>query len=100
MTVSASADGTLPLLTVIVPVCNEARTLDALLRAVAAAPYEKQVIVVDDGSTDGTAAVLASWAMRPGVVVLRHPENRGKGCAIRTALPHAHGRFVIIQDAD
>jgi prepilin-type processing-associated H-X9-DG protein len=81
-------------------VCNEAATLDVLLREVVAAPYDKQVIVVDDGSTDGTAAVLGSWESRPGFVLLRHTANRGKGRAIRSALTQAQGRFTIIQDAD
>ena len=57
-------EGGEPLLTVIVPVYNEARTVDLLLRRVLAAPYDKQVIVVDDGSTDGTAEILKRWAAK------------------------------------
>lgn len=92
-----------PLLTVIVPVYNEAATVDELLRRLLAGPYafpEKEILVVDDGSTDGTAARLAAWAGTPGIVMLRHEANRGKGAAIRTALAQARGGITIIQDAD
>jgi len=87
-------------LSVPVPVYNEGRTMDVLLRKVLAAPYAKQVIVVDDGSTDGTAEVLKKWEGHPQVEILQHSENCGKGVAIRTGLEHAEGRFTIIQDAD
>ncbi len=90
---------TLPVLTVIVPVYNEAGTVDELLGQVFAAPYDKQVIVVNDCSTDGTAAALRKWELRPGVEVLHHDKNRGKGTAIRTGLEYAQGQFTIIQDA-
>jgi len=94
----AASEG--PLLTVIVPVYNEAATVDALLTRVHAAPYDKQVIVVDDGSSDETPRRLATWSARPGVELVRHATNRGKGAAIRTALARAAGRFTIVQDAD
>ncbi len=87
-------------LTVIVPVYNESSTIDELLRRVMAAPYDKQVIVVDDGSTDGTAEALGKWEDHPQVDFVRHGENRGKGAAIRTGLAQARGRYTIIQDAD
>ncbi len=89
-----------PLLTVIVPVFNEAATIAELLRRVLDAPYHKQVIVVDDGSTDGTIGVLERWEGHAEVELLAHSRNRGKGAAIRTALENARGRFTIIQDAD
>lgn len=89
-----------PLLSVIVPVYNEAATVDAVLQRVVETPYSKEVIVVDDGSTDGTADVLRRWSERPGVRVLRHETNRGKGAAIRTGLEQVRGRFVLVQDAD
>lgn len=89
-----------PLLSVIVPVYNEAATVTRLLDRVLSVPYPKQLIVVDDGSTDGSAALLQKLADPPDVIVLHHPRNRGKGAAIRTALPHARGRFTLVQDAD
>ncbi len=92
--------GAAPLLTVIVPVYNEAGTVSELLARILAAPYSKEVIVVDDGSTDGTAGALGAWEDDARFKVLRHEFNRGAGAAIRTALPYARGRFTIIQDAD
>jgi len=86
-------------LTVIVPVFNEAATVDGLLAAVLATAYPKQVIVVDDGSTDGTREKLAA-VNAPQVTVLFHDQNSGKGAAIRTGLAHASGDVVLIQDAD
>jgi glycosyltransferase involved in cell wall biosynthesis len=87
-------------LTVIVPVFNEQHTVDALLQRVVDAPCDKQIVVVDDGSRDGTTEVLAGWRGRPGVDVLGHAVNRGKGAAIRTGLEHARGQFTLVQDAD
>ena len=84
----------------IVPVFDEARTIDTLLERVYELGVEKQIVVVDDGSTDGTAERLAAWQGRDGLVVLRHDRNRGKGAAIRTAIPHLEGEIVVIQDAD
>ncbi len=95
--IAFAGDG--PLLTVIVPAYNEQRTIGELLALVLAVPCNKQVIVVDDCSTDGTASALQAWRER-GVQVVLHPKNRGKGAAIRTGLAHAQGHFTIIQDAD
>ncbi len=91
------------LLSVIVPAFNEERTIAELLRRVVRGPYpypQKEVIVVDDGSTDGTFDVLAGWDGHQGVRVLRHPHNRGKGAAVRSGLAQASGLITIIQDAD
>lgn len=88
------------LLSVIVPVYNEVATVTRLLDRVLAVPYPKQLIVVDDGSTDGSTALLKQWADHPEVILLQHPHNRGKGAAIRTGLAHAQGRFTLVQDAD
>lgn len=89
-----------PLLSVIVPVYNEVATLDRVLKAVFSVPLEMQVIVVDDGSCDGSSTVLSKWQQAQGLHVLRHQCNRGKGSAIRTAIPFAQGRWTLIQDAD
>jgi len=86
-------------LSVLVPVYNEEATVAELLRRVAAVPIEKELLVVDDASTDGTGAILAGLDL-PGLRVFRHERNRGKGAALRTALAHAVGEIVIIQDAD
>jgi hypothetical protein len=90
----------LPILTVVIPAFNEEATIDELLRRVVAAPYTKQIIVVDDGSKDRTAEIVRRWEDRGEVELLQHATNRGKGAAIRTALEHAQGQFTIIQDAD
>ncbi|NLF63187.1 MAG: glycosyltransferase family 2 protein [Chloroflexi bacterium] len=90
-------------LSVIIPVYNEASTLRALLQRVVALPIDKEVLVVDDGSDEETVGQLQAAVADslPGVVrIFTHRENRGKGAGIRTALEHATGDVVIIQDAD
>ena len=86
-------------LTFIVPAFNEVATIEQVLERVEAIPYDKQIIVVDDGSTDGTSAILDGWRNRTGGVLIRQ-QNRGKGAAIRAAIPHIDGEVVVIQDAD
>jgi glycosyltransferase involved in cell wall biosynthesis len=84
----------------LVPAYNEAPTIAAVLEAVDALRLDAQIVVVDDGSTDDTAAIAERWAAgRDGFVLLRQP-NRGKGAAIRAAIPHADGEVIVIQDAD
>ena len=87
-------------LSVLIPVYNEARTIDEVLRQVAAVPVEKEILVVDDGSTDGTREILSRWDGRDGVRVILHPGNLGKGRAVRTAMEAARGDILVIQDAD
>jgi glycosyltransferase involved in cell wall biosynthesis len=86
-------------LTVVMPVYNEERTVEAILARVLQAPDLLEIIVVDDASTDQTAQALARVA-DPRVRVTRHPKNRGKGAAIRTGFSQVRGEAVIIQDAD
>ncbi len=87
-------------LSILIPVYNEKDTVLELLRRVEEVPLAlaKQIIIVDDGSTDGTRALLAGLSTRATVIL--HERNRGKGAALRTALTHATGDLVIIQDAD
>jgi dolichol-phosphate mannosyltransferase len=87
-------------LSVIVPVFNECGTLAELLNRVSAVPLPKEIIVVDDGSTDGSRAVLEGFQGRPGFVIRDHDRNHGKGRAIRTGLEAVTGDVVVVQDAD
>jgi dolichol-phosphate mannosyltransferase len=93
-----------PILTVIVPVFNEAGTIAETLDAVFGTSYTKQIIVIDDGSTDGSAEAIDNWLRRVGaprnVCLCRHSVNCGKGTAIRTGLVRCEGEIVIVQDAD
>jgi glycosyltransferase involved in cell wall biosynthesis len=88
-------------LSVIVPVYNERNTVVEILRRMRAVdlPIDREFVVVDDGSTDGTRAVLTQLGDST-VKILTHPQNRGKGAAIRTGLQHVTGDLVLIQDAD
>lgn len=89
-----------PLVAVIMPVYNESRTIAEIVGAVLAQPLVAQLIVVDDGSTDGTAAILEQLAQDGRVTALRHDANRGKGASLRTGMARVTAPFVIIQDAD
>ncbi len=88
-------------LSVLVPVYNERATIGEVLRRVKAVdiPLELEVIVVDDGSTDGTASILKALSDST-VKVIHHPTNRGKGAALSTAIEAATGDILLVQDAD
>jgi dolichol-phosphate mannosyltransferase len=86
-------------LSVLMPVYNEEAGLEAILRRVQAVPVDKEIVVVDDCSTDGTARILEAIDL-PELQVYRHAVNQGKGAAIRTAIAAARGDAIIIQDAD
>ena len=88
------------LLSVIVPVYNEADTVQRLLRQVRDIDIPKEIIVVDDASTDGTWEILTSEARNLGIRLFRHKQNQGKGGAVRTGLAQIAGDVVLIQDAD
>jgi glycosyltransferase involved in cell wall biosynthesis len=83
----------------IVPVHNELATVEEVLDRVDQLPLEKQLIVVDDGSNDGTGDVLDRLRDERGIILVRQP-HRGKGAAIRAAIPHVDGEIAVIQDAD
>ena len=83
----------------VIPVYNEVGTIDEVLTRVSDLGLDSQIVIVDDGSTDGTDEVLRRWEGRDGVLVLRQP-NRGKGAALRAAIPHLDGDVTLIQDAD
>ena len=87
-------------LSVVIPIYNEAATIEAVVRAVGEVPLDKEIILVDDCSTDGTPRKLDELAKVPGVRVIKHEKNRGKGAALRTGFAAATGDIVIIQDAD
>ncbi len=86
---------------IVIPAFNEAKTVEVLLRRVRAVPLHKEVIVVDDGSTDGTRDILRRME-EIGLVdrLCLHEHNRGKGAALRTGFQHATGDVVVVQDAD
>jgi glycosyltransferase involved in cell wall biosynthesis len=84
----------------VIPAFNEAPTLLDVLERVEALDLEKQIVVVDDGSTDGTSELLEEWARGNPEHVVLHQENRGKGAAVRAGIPHATGEITLIQDAD
>jgi glycosyltransferase involved in cell wall biosynthesis len=85
--------------TILIPVCNEAATIATVLERVSKLECEKQIVVVDDGSTDGTSAIVDRWSDRDGVVVI-HKTNGGKGSALQAALPVLDSDVTVIQDAD
>ena len=89
-------------LSIVIPVFNERATLPALLESVARVSLDKEILIVDDGSTDGTREYLKDMAQHPGegVRVFFHDRNQGKGAALRTGFREVAGDIVIIQDAD
>ncbi len=89
-------------LSVIIPVYNEMQTLDAILKKVRDVPVQKELILVDDFSKDGSREKLQAMAQQndPAIKVLFHEKNKGKGAAIRTGIEAATGDLTIIQDAD
>ncbi|MBI1292986.1 glycosyltransferase [bacterium] len=89
-----------PLLSVIVPVYNERRTIDLLLAKVRAVPLDMEIIVVDGASEDGTVEILKKEEKRSGTRVIYQTERRGRGDALKVGLRKARGRVVIFQDAD
>lgn len=87
-------------LTVIIPVYNEVNTIREIVRRVQATGLAREIIIVDDGSKDGTRAILPELDGHGGVRVLLHERNQGKGAAVRTGIAAATSELLIIQDAD
>lgn len=87
-------------LSVVIPVYNEVSTIEELVHRVQGIPIDKQIVLVDDASADGTWDKLAALEADDSVVVLRHERNRGKGAALRTGFAAATGDIVLVQDAD
>jgi glycosyltransferase involved in cell wall biosynthesis len=85
---------------VVIPVYNERDTISEIVDRVRAVGVHTEIIIVDDYSLDGTRTVLLDIARQPGVKVLFHGYNRGKGAALRTAFAEAQGDVILIQDAD
>jgi len=89
------------MLSVVIPCYNEKNTIEEIIKAVRESPYaNKEIIIVDDFSTDGTRDILREKVEGKGVKVVYHDRNQGKGAALRTGFQHATGDIVIVQDAD
>ena len=87
-------------LTVVIPVYNEAKTIRELVRQVQAVDIDKEIVIVDDGSTDGTRDLLSEMDGRDGIRVFLQPVNQGKGAAVALGFQKATGDVVVVQDAD
>lgn len=87
-------------LSVLIPVYNEKNTLREIVKRVQAVGLASEIILVDDGSTDGTRDFYPELEKLPGVRVILHEKNQGKGAAVRTAIQAATGDILLIQDAD
>ena len=87
-------------ITIVIPVFNEMRTLEQVIKRVQAAPVEKEIILVDDYSNDGSRERVQSLGEQPNVRAVLHDYNQGKGAALRSGFAAATGDVVLIQDAD
>lgn len=89
-----------PEVSIIIPVCNEERFVERVLRKVIASPLEKEVVVVNDGSTDSTSRILARLERGLPIRTVTLASHRGKGCAIRSGIEASRGDILLVQDAD
>jgi glycosyltransferase involved in cell wall biosynthesis len=89
-----------PLLSVVMPAFNERPTIETIIRRVLAVPIRKELLVIDDCSTDGTRDVLQQLQPELGFTLLLQPRNAGKGAALRAGFAQVRGDIVVVQDAD
>ena len=89
-----------PLLSVVIPVYNEIKTLEQVVERVLNVGLRVEIVLVDDGSTDGSRELMDNLVQKHGVVAVKHERNQGKGAALKTGFATASGDLVIIQDAD
>ena len=87
-------------ITVLIPVFNEAKTIEEIVHRVRATGLIQEILIIDDGSTDGTREILIELEKQEPVRVILHEKNKGKGAAVRTGIQNARGEYVLIQDAD
>lgn len=87
-------------ITVIIPAYNERKTIEECVRRVEKQGIASEILIIDDGSTDGTREILQTMDGQGHVRVMMHPRNMGKGAAVRTGIQNARGEVIIIQDAD
>jgi glycosyltransferase involved in cell wall biosynthesis len=87
-------------LSIVIPIYNERETLETLIAKVNAVDYDKEILLIDDFSTDGTREILKSYENKENFQVLYHNRNQGKGAALRTGFSNVNGDIIIIQDAD
>jgi len=90
----------LPKLSIIIPIYNEYETLRALISKVEAVPYDKEIILIDDCSTDGTRDLLKEYEGRGNFKIFYHEHNKGKGAALQNGFSNAKGDIIVTQDAD
>jgi glycosyltransferase involved in cell wall biosynthesis len=88
------------MISIIVPVYNEAPTLEALLALVEEVPLDKEILLIDDGSSDGSTEIVRAREGRPGYRVFLNAKNRGKGYCVRLGIGEARGEVILFQDAD
>ena len=87
-------------LTVIIPVYNEVKTIEEIIRRVSATQLASEIVVVDDGSKDGTGDILKRLEGQSGIRTVTHQRNQGKGAAVRSGIQNATGDLLLVQDAD
>jgi len=87
-------------LTIIIPVYNEVKTIQEIIQRVQATGLADEILAIDDGSTDGSRAILENLSKEGKVKVIYHDHNQGKGKAVRTGIQNASGDLILIQDAD